>query len=408
MHQEMLPKVSVIIPMYNCEKYVDHLLGSLKKQTFSDFEVICVDDGSTDHTLEKVKAFCAEDTRFTYITKKNEGAGTARNAGIDVAKGKYVAFWDADDEYSTEYLDKMVSAAELYDVDEVYCLLDVVNYKTGEQIRNIGFNQSIFKEGTPVLTKDVKNIYLKVPWAPTNALYRRDLIEKNHLRFSTTKVANDVFFIYAYVSFTTKILGVHERLVVYRKYIDAHSLTNSRWKHTEDVITVLLDLRNWLIETNLYDQYKESYLNAFIRFINYNSSFPLNPRYVEALTDALCAKGLFDHLSEEAFYNTYWKRYDTKAIQNKIQELSVTEETSANIMQEWSNRLLTITCVEKLAQEKYGRLLNPTNEEGQIKKHLQETEKRLNRELNSWNYRIGKVITYIPKKVHYRFFGKEK
>ena len=112
--QQVSPKISVVIPMYNCEEFVHGVLGMFSDQSFTDFEVICVIDGATDGTEEKVKKFCETDDRFRYVVRENGGTGAARNTGIDEAKGKYILWADADDLYDRNLLEKMYYSAETY------------------------------------------------------------------------------------------------------------------------------------------------------------------------------------------------------------------------------------------------------------------------------------------------------
>ncbi|MFR3092216.1 MAG: glycosyltransferase family 2 protein [Eggerthella lenta] len=94
-----MPAVSVIIPMYNVRPYIEDCLLSLKRQTFGDFEALCVDDGSTDGTLEAARKAGGDDARFSFLSQANAGQSAARNAGIARATGKYVVFLDSDDYY---------------------------------------------------------------------------------------------------------------------------------------------------------------------------------------------------------------------------------------------------------------------------------------------------------------------
>ena len=90
-------KISVIVPVYNVEKYLKKCLNSLINQTLNDIEIICVDDGSTDSSIEILKEFELKDDRIIVISQKNEGAATSRNKGINLAKGEYISFVDSDD-----------------------------------------------------------------------------------------------------------------------------------------------------------------------------------------------------------------------------------------------------------------------------------------------------------------------
>ena len=106
-------KVSVIIPMFNCEKYVEKSIRSVLNQTIKELEIICIDDGSTDSSVKLIKQIQREDERIILIQQENKGAGEARNAGLKEAKGKYVCFLDSDDIYlDSNALEKMVYACE--------------------------------------------------------------------------------------------------------------------------------------------------------------------------------------------------------------------------------------------------------------------------------------------------------
>ena len=105
-----MPKVSVVIPCYNVEKYIRQCIESLLHQTLSDFEIICVDDGSTDETVNIIKEYVAEDDRVILIEQKNQYAGVARNNGLEAASGEYVIFLDSDDFFAEEIEEDFVDS----------------------------------------------------------------------------------------------------------------------------------------------------------------------------------------------------------------------------------------------------------------------------------------------------------
>ena len=354
-----LPLVSVIIPMRNCEKHVEGLMSMLLKQTFEDFEVICVDDGSTDETIEKAHLCCAADKRCVVLSQEHAGAGAARNTGMEKARGVYLVFLDADDAYCPNLLEDMVSAAEEFRADEVFCLFDEYNYRTHEHHEGLGFDKSAFPHRIPVATVNVEDLYRKTSWWCPNTLFRKELVDRHNLRFSTTQVANDEFFMRAYASVATTMVGLHTNLLTYRRYFDEQSLTSTRGKHTEDETEALLALYGWLREQGLYERHKEAFLNYFIHSIHYNGSFPYRPRYIESVVDAMCGKGLFRHLDERTFYHVYWKRYDKEKMRMKIADLQSKDPLDLQGIEAWTNRLATIQGIEKLARKKYGCMLVP-------------------------------------------------
>lgn len=127
------PFFSVIIPLYNKEEYVKRTLTSLLLQSYADFEIIIVNDGSTDDSLKIVEAF--DDARIKAITQKNQGVSVARNKGIEISKGKFVAFLDADDYWYPNHLDTLKNSIHMYPNEVIFC----ANYK-------IEIAENIFKD----------------------------------------------------------------------------------------------------------------------------------------------------------------------------------------------------------------------------------------------------------------------
>ena len=115
-----MPAVSVIIPMYNVRPYIEDCLLSLKRQTFGDFEALCVDDGSTDGTLEAARKAVGDDARFSFLSQANAGQSAARNAGIARATGKYIVFLDSDDYYEDRALQTLFERAERDELDDLF------------------------------------------------------------------------------------------------------------------------------------------------------------------------------------------------------------------------------------------------------------------------------------------------
>lgn len=129
-------KVSIIIPIYNAQKYIETCLNSITSQTFKDYEIILIDDGSTDNTLKTLENYTLHQKQFKLIVTNHSGPATARNIGLGVANGKYIKFIDADDTlYNQHSLQKMVDVAEKYNVDVVFG-----KYYTYTKILGIKFN----------------------------------------------------------------------------------------------------------------------------------------------------------------------------------------------------------------------------------------------------------------------------
>ena len=112
--------ISIVVPVYNVEKYLKRCLDSLVNQTYKNIEIILVNDGSTDSSLEICKGYAKKDSRVKIISKKNEGLGYTRNEGINIAKGIYIAFIDSDDYVDENFYEKLYVSAKKYNSDMVY------------------------------------------------------------------------------------------------------------------------------------------------------------------------------------------------------------------------------------------------------------------------------------------------
>ena len=113
--------ISIIVPIYNVEKWIDRCLSSIQKQSYEDFEVLLIDDGSCDNSDDICKEYTEKDKRFKYLKKNNGGLSDARNYGIDRAKGKYLIFIDGDDYVEKNYVEKLYRAITEYTTDVAIC-----------------------------------------------------------------------------------------------------------------------------------------------------------------------------------------------------------------------------------------------------------------------------------------------
>ncbi len=171
-----LPKVSVIIPAYNTEKYITRCLISLLKQTLREIEVIIVDDGSKDDTLKIAELFAKYDTRFRAISQEHKLQGAARNLGVKNATGEYIGFVDSDDWVDSYYYEKLYAAAKKYDSD--LAMADYVRIGNGKTKKRLNIQSEKCVSG-------FKNIcyvsdIAKNP-CPTNKIYRKEMLSANNI-----------------------------------------------------------------------------------------------------------------------------------------------------------------------------------------------------------------------------------
>lgn len=265
------PMVSIIIPVYNAEKYLKQCIESLLLQTFHDFEIICVDDGSTDRSYEILKTYEKKDKRIFVLQQKNQFAGVARNSGIKKANGKYLLFLDADDFFHPEMLEKAVEKAERESTEIL--VFDVFQYdnKSKKVITTAwkALNKNLLDENVKSAGEIAENIYDLTTPAPWNKLFLREFIEKNNLLFQSIQRTNDLFFVYAALSCAERIGVLNEKLLYYRDN-NAESLQGSGSDTPEIFVQALKALRLFLKNRNCYEQYQKSFEKMALSIGIYN------------------------------------------------------------------------------------------------------------------------------------------
>ena len=210
------PEVSVIIPVYNNEKFIRETLESLKNQTFADFEALCIDDGSSDGSAKIIQEYEANDQRFHYIYQKNSGAGPARNNGLSNAKGEYIAFLDGDDLYYPNYLKRMIEALDKTQADVCICERESFDSKSGRTIYR-GSKYKKFEEDKVYYTKDLANNFFELIsvfcW---DKMFRHSFLERYPYEFQNLRSSNDVTFVCSTMAAAQTVCFVKESMVRYR------------------------------------------------------------------------------------------------------------------------------------------------------------------------------------------------
>lgn len=217
LEKNLQPKVSIILPIYNVEKYLKECLDSILLQHFSDFEVLGIDDGSTDQSINIFKKYMGRDSRFKLYSQENLGAGAARNKGIRYAKSKYIFFCDADDIMHDDLLEKCYALAEKEKADIVAFNTNRFESDGKITLRNDVHTQFL-KPGTTVFNykdcpDDIMWIINPTPW---NKFYRRDFIVKQKLFFEEISSSNDITFASVSYCKANRIVILNDVLYDYR------------------------------------------------------------------------------------------------------------------------------------------------------------------------------------------------
>lgn len=205
-----IPDISVIVPIYNVEAYLERCLNSLIKQTFSEFELILVDDGSQDQCGKICDAFALKDDRIKVIHKENGGLSDARNAGLKIAVSEYIAFVDSDDWVRPDYLELLMNGIQTFGAD--ICECEVVRTSEekipmGEDSTEVGKCYST-EEGLKLLMED--QVFHQYVW---NKIYKRKLLD--NIFFSIGKTNEDEFWTYQVFGNAQRIVKIKEKLYYY-------------------------------------------------------------------------------------------------------------------------------------------------------------------------------------------------
>lgn len=272
----MSPKVSVVIPVCNVESYLDKCLQSLMAQTLSDFEILCVDDGSTDASFAILKEYASRDPRFTAISLSrrdcghgsstaycpNRGAGAARNVGMAHAKGDYLIFLDSDDYFSPELLERLYTKCRDSHAD--ICMCGAINFDcaTGKERKNYavlrqGYLNGLDEVSSWALPNTIFSITTPAPWSK---LYRRAFLQEGGFRFQEISNTNDLFFYVTTFTEAHSIVFVPDDLVYYRLSRPGSLQDASRKRNPTDFCIALKASFDYLLNEGHFSRLGESFL----------------------------------------------------------------------------------------------------------------------------------------------------
>ncbi len=261
-------KISIIIPIYNAEKYLRECLDSVIGQTLQGIEIICVDDGSTDNSLRILREYSGKDERIKIIEQVNSGAGAARNAGIAVAQGEYLAFMDADDVYCPEALELAYSKVNECNSDMV--VFDAVFFDDKSEWQVCQLNKFLLGgRQTYSVCSEPKFLFQIAACNPWTKIFRREFIQKAELQYQEIKTANDLCFVCSAMACAERIAVLDKPLVKHR-VLHSGNLQSVKVKTPVDFMLALEQLKRNLQQLGLWNQLKQSYLNCALNHFVYN------------------------------------------------------------------------------------------------------------------------------------------
>ena len=244
--------VSVIVPFYNVENYIEKCLNTLVHQTLEDIEIILVNDGSQDRSMVVVKKFLEQyPDKITYLEKENGGLSDARNYAIPYAKGEYIAFLDSDDYVEKTMYKDMYELAKKEDSDMVEC-----NFYWEYPDKK--------KEDIGVVYNGKKEMLEKVRVVAWNKLIKKEVLEKSKVTFPKGYRYEDVEFTYKLIPYLDKISFLKKPCI---HYIQREgSISNNQNERNKEIFDVLEHVIDFYKENDLYDEYKDELEYIYIRY----------------------------------------------------------------------------------------------------------------------------------------------
>lgn len=232
-----IPKISTIIPVYNASEYIKQCAETIQAQSLKEIEIIFVDDGSSDNSVEILEILAKNDSRITIIKQENQGAGTARNTGIKNATGEYFHFLDADDFLEPLAYEKLYSVAKKLDVDMVkgksYSFDDVTNeYIPNERYQLSSIRLNHFEKVINPTQIEMLEEVLLISVVPWNGIYKREFVLEKNIWFNNLICVNDRSFYNNMLVNSTKIAFIKNYIVHHRVNVST-SLVGNRAKHFE-------------------------------------------------------------------------------------------------------------------------------------------------------------------------------
>lgn len=283
-----MPQISVVVPVYNVEKYLRECLDSLANQTFEDFEVICVNDGSDDSSIDILEEYAAEDERFKIISQENKGLSGARNTGMDYINGKYLLFLDSDDWLELNALELLHNQANSLDSEMVIFPYRYFNQETKEYEENDFTKLNMFDSSVDNKNfnyKNIPDIVFRIPHESIK-LYEVQTLEKLAVKFPEGLNYEDAYFFYKIFFKLNKVSII--RTPIYNYRIRNDSICTTGTEKSFDIFKILTSIENFLKEDEIYESFKDEFILFAVinlKFVYLRLDERFRDRYLEKIKE---------------------------------------------------------------------------------------------------------------------------
>ncbi len=253
-----MPKVSVLVPIFNVEKYLEECLDSIVNQTLKDIEIICINDGSTDSSLSVIKKYAKKDTRIVLVDKKNSGYGDSMNRGLKKATGEYIGIVESDDWIELDMFEKLYETA--LDGQAEVVKANFYNYYTNPAYKHLdGTIEKVVnsKETGQIIDTSTQNTIMWQQPSIWSSIYKKDFLKSNDINFLPSPGASyqDVGFNFKVWATAQRVIFLEEAFLHYRKDNDNSSINNPGKVYC--VSDEYRDIEKFLRKKDLFEKFKE-------------------------------------------------------------------------------------------------------------------------------------------------------
>lgn len=325
-----MTKVSVIVPVYNVEKYLSKCLDSLVNQTLRDLEIICINDGSTDNSLKILRQYASNDSRIIVIDQKNSGTGSARNRGLEVAKGEYIAFADPDDWFELNAFEELYKKAKELNAQILMFDYNIASdkktkYRCQADVLKEKFNFDLCEK--KYLDKnDIRKYFLNISVFVWSRIYQKKFLDEHDIRYPVVYVNEDCIFTWLCLYNAEKICYVNKSY--YNYFLRLNSAVYSYFDPTNSIYDSIVSMKKFIDEK--MPEFKEvtEYL-YYQHFVHWYNTMP----FYAFLKRRKFLKKYYEHFGEEKYTNLIKKLKKLKepfyrkifSIQNKSYNFKVKE-----------------------------------------------------------------------------------
>lgn len=318
------PKISVVLPVYNAEDVLSETLDSIFAQSFIEFEVICINDGSSDGSLSILESYAEKDARLRIISQSNRGVAAARNRGLDLVSAPYALILDSDDIFESEMFEKLYKKAIKEDADLTICSSCELDHSTLEHIpAPWALKLDLLPQSGHFSAEDAaENLFVAIMGWPWDRLYKTEFLQKYNVRFpENLDNSEDCVFVYSLLAKANSIALVSDVLVKHRVKRNV-SVSNSREKSPECFYEAICQIKSFLKnDESQYAKYEKCFLNWALDYTLWNITSLEDDSIRQQLAQKLLNGG-YPELELDSHPLSYFNQYG-RSIRSRINSLKV-------------------------------------------------------------------------------------